>query len=74
LLDDHRVNPGADGNFALISAVRDGDVQILKLLLAHRRTDPTERDNEAFIFLKIVLLGIFSDFDALGLCVVHSVV
>lgn len=48
LLDDRRVNPGADNNCALLLAATSGFLGIVKRLLQDQRVDPAAWDNLAY--------------------------
>jgi len=41
LLTDDRVDPAAKDNFPIINACRDGKLELVTILLADRRVDPS---------------------------------
>ena len=47
LLTDARINPAADGNYAIQCASRNGHLAVVELLLADNRVDPAANDNYA---------------------------
>ena len=47
LLEDPRVDPSANDNFALRLASAEGHTEVVRILLADERVDPSAKDNEA---------------------------
>ena len=47
LLEDGRVDPSADDNYAIKGASQNGHVEVVKLLLEDGRADPSANDNYA---------------------------
>ena len=50
---DSRVDPNADQNFALLSAIENKDYNIAELLVTNQRTRPALRENK--ILLKMIM-------------------
>ncbi len=49
LLQDKRVDPSVDDNYAIIKASKYGRIDIVNLLLQDKRVDPSAQENEAFL-------------------------